>query len=70
MGKITQKDIDALPESEKKKVDNAKKEVAKGVRIDELVKRTEYLDKKIVELINIVDDIASDLHRVMNRMGL
>lgn len=36
----------------------------------ELKRRIDYLDNKLTDLIKIVDDISSDLHRVMNRMGL
>ena len=36
----------------------------------ELKRRIDYLDTKLTDLIDIVDQMSSDLNRVMNRMGL
>ena len=66
MGKITQKDIDALPESEKKKVDNAKKEVIKTLPTpdtnpvdgDKLIKATQ--PKKCKDGVDI-EELKKDL---------
>ena len=61
MGKITQKDIDALPESEKKKVNNAKEKVMKTM--PKKVKKTEEKPKKVKEEVDI-NQLREDLDKL------
>jgi len=84
MGKITQKDIDKLPKSEKKKIDKAKKEIAKTmpkvskkVKDDAKVIAIEQLSKDLDKLGNWIADVDDDLKevsdlvdRLAKRMGL
>ena len=66
MGKITEKEIDTLPESEKKKVDKAKEEI-------DVAKLREDLDTIGGWIADVDDDLSelSDLvNRIAKRMGL
>ena len=83
MGEITQKDIDALPKAEKKKVDNAKKEIVESM--PKKVKKTEDKPKKVKEEIDLkklredldklgdwiadVDDELGQVIDLVNRMA-
>ena len=83
MGKITEKEIDTLPESEKKKVDKAKEEVIKTM--PKKVKKTEDKPKKAKKEIDVVklredldtiggwiadvDDDLSELSDLVNRIA-
>jgi len=84
MGKVTQKDIDKLPKSEKKKIDKAKKEIAKTmpkvskkVKDDAKVIAIEQLSKDLDKLGNWIADVDDDLKevpdlvdRIAKRMGM
>ena len=69
MGKVTQKDIDALPESEKKKVDNAKEKVMKTM--PKKVKETKEIPKKVKEdAVEIcINKLSKDLDKLGNWIG-
>ena len=83
MGEITQKDIDKLPETEKKKVEKAKKEVAKTM--PKKVKKTEEKPKKVKKDVDVVklredldtiggwiadiDDDLSELSNLVDRIA-
>jgi len=78
MGKITQKDIDKLPETEKKKVEKAKKEVAKTMpkKVKEEID-IKQLEKDLDKIGSWVAGIDADLKeledlvdRIAKRMGL
>ena len=66
MGEITQKDIDKLPETEKKKVEKAKKEVAKTM--PKKVKKTEEKPKKVKKTTGI-EELKKDLNKLGNWVG-
>ena len=84
MGKITQKDIDKLPKSEKKKIDKAKKEIAKTmpkvskkvkddakiIAIEELSKDLEKLGQWVADIDEDLKQVSDLVDRLAKRMGL
>jgi len=72
MGKITQKDIDKLPKSEKKKIDKAKKEIAKTmpkVDLNELQFDLNTLGTWIADIDEELREISKLVLKMANRMG-